>query len=214
MLASDGTTSTRDCIGDQINWPRPALASDPVDNSVAFATSVYCPSPLCSPAGNRIGYGQTIPMGCSVSGGGFGTEGSGQNPSPCVNSNDVPCTCNSGGSCGTTPPTYETDQILPELAYNSANDLALTYYDNSGRASTASISAFGDVLGQASAGTNAHLISHLQTGFQVIQPFSQEVDASAVAQRLIGLAPRNEATPFYGASIGGKFVFNQQFNSQ
>jgi hypothetical protein len=214
-ITSDWASETRHCIGDQTNWPRPALAFDPVDYSVAQAWSIFCPSSLCTTTGNRIGSLQTIPMGCATDAGtGFGSEGSGHSPTPCLNPNTLaPCTCGSTG-CGTMSPTYEIDQILPELAYDSNNDLALTYYDNTGRGSGNNVSAFGDVLAQAAAGTNGHLLSNLQPGFQLIEPFSQEVDASAVAQKRIGLSPTGGYPQFFGASIGHASVFNQQFNSQ
>jgi hypothetical protein len=167
----------RHCIGDQVDWPTPALAFDPVDHSVAMAVSIYCNANLCPGTANgqnRIDTLQTYPFTCPDGGsGGFGNQGGGLTPSPCVQLNGTgPCVCDTSG-CGSTPPSGGTDQILPQLAYNdldngTGNQISLIFYDNTGGGGG---SGFGDILGQASAdaGTSTHLVSSLQSDFGVIQ---------------------------------------------
>jgi hypothetical protein len=212
-----GTIGTeRYCIGDQIDWPKAGLAYDPVDYSVVTAVSYYQGSGL----GNLISLGQYA-FSCPVDGGpgGLSTEGTGLNPGTCINGNDDPCVCGTEG-CNALPNGYEDDQILPQVAYNengngTDNELSLTWYDNTGRLVGAYISAFGSVLGRSSAdGGASHLVSQLQPGFAVIEPFTREVDASAKANTQIGLSPRNGSDEFFGASHGTNEVLNQQWATQ
>jgi hypothetical protein len=202
------------CIGDQTNWPKPALAFDPTSTNESIAMAVAKSGG--ANGGTRIHYFQTSPIGC-LTDGGTTTIAEGTQTAACAASagnTDKPCQCGST-SCQATPPTYETDQILPALAYDhqdngTDNFLTSVWYDNTHQA--AGVSAFGSLVGQATSGTNADKPSSL-SGLVLLSGPVQEVDASAPLTKQIGIAPLNTANHFYSAMHGSNEVVNSQYTS-
>jgi hypothetical protein len=224
----DTDTAARACIGDQVNWPKPAIAYDPTDGGQGFAMaySKYCSGESCTPAGNRVYYEQVIGVGCPGADGGF-IEQTGPVITPCQIATgypnaSAPCVCNSGSGCGTSPQSCELDQILPAMAYDSngsgANNYPLSaiWYDNTRNCSTQGISSFQNVLGAAGgdASAGAGTIENLYAaGFSPIVVLAPELDASASSNKEIGLSPQNAAVHFFSANNGKANVYNSQYGS-
>jgi hypothetical protein len=154
-------------------------------------------------------------------------------PAPFVpyggNGGSQACVCGSTNCEDAATAPMETDSILPQIGFVNPNSnisgaddrIGLIWYDNTNKAGT-NKSSFGTVLGQASTGDGGstprgYAISAIQTGFAVVQDFSQEVDASAWTTKVIGLSPETLVSPPYqglSASHGGVWVYNQEWATQ
>jgi hypothetical protein len=155
-------------------------------------------------------------------------------PAPFVpyggNGGSQACVCGSTNCEDAATAPKETDSILPQIGFVNPNSnisgaddrIGLIWYDNTTTMANQAASSFGTVLGQASTGDGGstprgYAISAIQTGFAVVQDFSQEVDASAWTTKVIGLSPETLVSPPYqglSASHGGVWVYNQEWATQ